>query len=743
MSLHPLHYEDLKKSGLTDKTIEVAQIESVPLDLINKKLGFDHPDLTSCYEIPYDNTFSRFRLFYMGNSSVRRPKYTQRKGRGNRLYIPPDTRPLLSNLKIPLYITEGEKKSLKATQEGLCCVAVSGLWNWSNGNKELIPDFNLIPLKSREIYIVPDNDCLFPDKHDYRKNLRQAVFQLADKLEEKGAKVYLVILPQGDLKGFDDYLCNHTIEEFKLLPIVEVKSLAAKSYATILTPHTEVTVDYDLIPPCLFPFYIFPQNFLTIIKKISDSLHVEPEVIASVMLTITSGALGNTIRVSPKYSYEVAPFIWLIVIARSGYGKSPVIQTLLKYVKKLQAAAYEDYQFKLVEYEKKLKKAKQDPKTEIPEKPKLRHFFVSDCTVEALSNVFDGDGRGVIVYQDEIAGLILGFDQYKGKGNDRQHYLELFNCDSWKIDRKSGIKFIHNTGAAIIGGIQPKIMPKVFKTDSFDDGLLARFLLLNAENRPLKFSRHAITDSDISHWVNLLNWCYEIPLIQDNTGFIRSKTLILSDKALDLWEQFYNDYGSRMCFLSDRAEIFIPKLTAYYSLKFAGILHCIKAFNKGTTINSVIDEMTIQHAIELTKYFAGQAIKALKLYEQPEDALNELQKRLVKTLYVLQNEVKGGKLPLSRITETFNEGLPELARHTPEKIKGMFGKLGLTTAKSTGNYSYLIWEPHLIKNLFSKTTVTTVTNGDQNNDKEVTEVTEVTVELGNEIDLTGEGVEIY
>jgi hypothetical protein len=199
--LHPDHIADLRKSGLSDETILKADIKSVPPDMINKKLGFNISDLTSCYEIPYDKNFSRFKAFYGDHQyDKKHPKYLQRKNTGNRLYIPPEVRPLLSNPDIHLCITEGEKKALKATQEGLPCIALSGLWNWSNSNKELLPDFDSIAFEGRTVYIIPDNDWLQPNKHGYKKNLKQAVYELADKLKERGSKVFIVELPQGDLK---------------------------------------------------------------------------------------------------------------------------------------------------------------------------------------------------------------------------------------------------------------------------------------------------------------------------------------------------------------------------------------------------------------------------------------------------------------------------------------------------------------------------------------------------------------
>jgi len=544
------------------------------------------------------------------------------------------------------------------------------------------------------------------------------------------------------LDEINSLLCYPPLEEEKIDTIFK----STESYPTISTPSrtvtdvTDVTVESSIIDSALIPLYpfpidVFPQQLQLLIKKISDALHVEREIVACAMLTITSGAIGNSIRVSPKQGYEVALFIWLIIIALSGYGKSPVIQTLLKHIKQQQAKAYQRYQSEMKIYESQMRKAKADVEIDVPEKPRLKHQYVSDCTVEALAGVFECDGRGVIHYQDEIAGLILGLDQYKGKGNDQQHYNELFNCGSWKIDRKAGVKFIHNTGAAIIGGIQPKVMPLVFNTNFFDDGLLPRFLFLHSEDKPLKFSRQAITEEDLSYWIELLNWCYAIPCNQDEDGFIKPKVLILSSKALDLWEGFYNDYGSKTPFLSERARVFIPKLIAYYSLKFAGVLHAIKAFDKGTPIGSLIEAETIQHAIELTHFFAGQAIKTLQLYEQKE-TLTEYQKRLIETLQALQGEVKNGKLQLSKIVDVFNEGLPEAIRHTPHRISAMLKRLELTTEKGSHNLSFLQWEPEKIQKIFSKVTVTNVTKvtrEDVLKTEKVTKVTNVTFIPENEV----------
>lgn len=202
-SFQPNHLADLRKSALSNKTIQEAPIKSLRPADVDRTIGYP-TCAKSAYEIPYPGTdYSRYKMFYEEADKINpktgdeRPKYLARKDSGNRLYIPPKVKQILSNPAIPLYITEGEKKALKAAQEGINCIAISGLWNWkTKDSDELISDFDLIALADRTIGIVPDNDWLKLDKHGKEKNLKQAVFRLAEKLKERGARVFIVQLPE-------------------------------------------------------------------------------------------------------------------------------------------------------------------------------------------------------------------------------------------------------------------------------------------------------------------------------------------------------------------------------------------------------------------------------------------------------------------------------------------------------------------------------------------------------------------
>jgi len=221
-SLDPLHLQDLKKSGLTDITILSAGIKSVrPCD-IPRAIGYDSPEILSAYRIPFTIEFERFKLFYHDTPAQgrKRPKYIQKKDSPNSLYIPPLLQVSeLQSLSV-LYFTEGEKKALKATQEGLRCIGITGLWNWKRkGSDELLPDFDKINLIGREVVIVPDSDWLSLNKEGKPKNLKNAVYRFATALMLRGAVVQIAYLPAvgSDKVGLDDYLLGHSIADFAQL----------------------------------------------------------------------------------------------------------------------------------------------------------------------------------------------------------------------------------------------------------------------------------------------------------------------------------------------------------------------------------------------------------------------------------------------------------------------------------------------------------------------------------------------
>ena len=139
--------------------------------------------------------------------------YQQRNG----LDIPPCMDSWLGDPSVELWVTEGTKKADAAVLHGLCCIALSGVWNWRGtndmGGKTAVGDWNSIALNSRRVIIAFDGDVA------RKKSAAIALCALAEFQKSRGATVEYLNLPDEVEKiGLDDYLmAGHTKEDLRRL----------------------------------------------------------------------------------------------------------------------------------------------------------------------------------------------------------------------------------------------------------------------------------------------------------------------------------------------------------------------------------------------------------------------------------------------------------------------------------------------------------------------------------------------
>jgi len=116
---------------------------------------------------------------------------------------------VLSDPSRLLYLTEGEFKALKLTQEGFPCLVLAGVWSWKtnlHGKSLSIADLDRVARKGRRLVVVFDSDLA--DKPP----VAWAEHELVKELRRRQADVYLLRLPEGPKGakcGVDDYLVTH------------------------------------------------------------------------------------------------------------------------------------------------------------------------------------------------------------------------------------------------------------------------------------------------------------------------------------------------------------------------------------------------------------------------------------------------------------------------------------------------------------------------------------------------------
>ena len=144
----------------------------------------------------------------------RLPKYMQPKGAPNRLDVHPRQHGAVKGTGGMRYITEGEKKVDAGVSRGLLMVGMSGVWNGQK-DKELIPDWDLLPLAGEDYSILFDSDI------ETNEHVQAAAERQARLLRARGANVFITLLPpapDGGKQGLDDFFANGgTVKQVELL----------------------------------------------------------------------------------------------------------------------------------------------------------------------------------------------------------------------------------------------------------------------------------------------------------------------------------------------------------------------------------------------------------------------------------------------------------------------------------------------------------------------------------------------
>lgn len=270
---------------------------------------------------------------------------------------------------------------------------------------------------------------------------------------------------------------------------------APKELSNVLPPVESFTP--ELLPNALRPWML----------DIAERTQAPVEYVAVSAMVALGAALGRKIAVRPRRRDDWQEFanLWGAVIGPPSWMKSPALDEGKRPLAIIEARILEGYELLHREWEAEAEsaKVKRDGAKDrarkaarngkgfdkmelvaatIPDEPMPARLIVNDATVPALCDVLRANPYGVLVFRDELAGLIAELDR-EGMEGSRGFYLTGWSGKEGhtqdRIARGTNLRIPH-VCLSLLGGIQPaRVAPLLRESIATGggDGFLARFSL--------------------------------------------------------------------------------------------------------------------------------------------------------------------------------------------------------------------------------------------------------------------------
>jgi len=309
------------------------------------------------------------------------------------------------------------------------------------------------------------------------------------------------------LSAFNIAKCSPPLGDNEVAKIAA--SITRYDPATVSIPATpdgwpdpeEIKATLPSVPP--FDLRLLPPVFRAWVADIADRMQCPVEFLAVGALVAAGAAVGNRIGVQPKQldtGWIEVPNLWGAVVGRPGVMKSPALAEVLSPLKRLEVAALSAFGATRAQHEidkmmfdaarktieASIKKGATVHASQLPVEPvdpQPPRFVVNDSTYQMLGAVLSGNPHGLMVFQDELSGLLMRLDT-EGQESSRAFYLQAWTgLQPYTFDRIGrGTVSIPRLCFSMLGGLQPSKLREYLRSAVYggkgDDGLAQRLQML-------------------------------------------------------------------------------------------------------------------------------------------------------------------------------------------------------------------------------------------------------------------------
>jgi hypothetical protein len=370
--------------------------------------------------------------------------------------------------------------------------------------------------------------------------------------------------------------------------------------------------------PNPFPLHVFHPSIKPFMQMIHQHYDIPRSYIGLSMLTAYSTAIGNSYWIKNKKLGSMPLNVWASIVGMSSSGKSVIMKQVFKPLFEIQQKFSEEWKANTAE--------KKDWEIQ---QTSLKKLLFNDIQIPTLIRwVLPDNPKGMLKFSDEILEWINGMNpNNRQEGNEEQFWLKCWDGSSHQITRSGKQEvslekmFVNN-----FGSIQPTVLHSLFKNNRDTTGFIFRFLFalpdgkdkiaipaidfdMPAELEKMHFKAINSMFNGLQLWdLDQVRYCIFTPqAITVFDRWRRNKALVIN-RIEDIHDRNLQGgiYG---------------KITAYVQ-RFAAILHVSdKAYEALEFFQEeIIDERTMERAIEIGEYFYNSAMATHALAKEHEAA---------------------------------------------------------------------------------------------------------------------------
>ncbi len=575
---------------------------------------------------------------------------------------------LTANPDKPVLLAEGEKAAEAAQALMPDSVATTTL---HGARAPRNTDFT--PLRGRKVLIWPDND---PPGLEYAKRVRDLALA-AGALEVKILDPSRLELPEkGDAA---DWPAGKPLPDPLPMPDDVPKA----------EPADEDEADATLpLPP--WPIEAFHEPLRRLIEETAESFACPLETVSAAVVSVLAACIGRTRSIHVGRNWFEPAILWIAVAAPSGSGKTPVTSFLLKPIFKKEQTWFDDYKRELSEYEVALERwraTKKERRGDKPTPPSYTQLVVDDSTTEALTDALAGNPRGVLWCRDELSGLLLDLDRYAPtQGGTKARLLSAYDAGAWKVSRVAAYRraFIPHAAVGMLGGVQPRVLPRIFTDIDTVNGFLPRFQFVFPTRKAPPTWRDAIVSKEVQNlWGVFIHHLLALDFAPDGNPLV----VRVSRKARELFVEWHDELATMPWRepAGEALEPFAAKMRGR-ALRLALVFHEVDCFLRGCVDHETpVTADTMRRALALCDVLFEHQKLALAHMRPggPWGVFSPLHLRIAEAIVALQDRIENGAIPTAVVTSHMNEQAPSRLHVTARAVGKSAGRLGLYSKVTT------------------------------------------------------------